>query len=88
MPVRYYKYDKPFVLENGERLSELQIAYHTYGKFKGNNAIWVCHALTANSDVADWWPRDRRAGALSRSASVLCRMRERHRVALRLDGAR
>lgn len=30
---------------------------------------------------------DRRAGALSRSASVLCRMRERHRVALRLDGA-
>lgn len=57
MPVRYYKYDKPFVLENGERLPELQIAYHTYGKFKGNNAIWVCHALTANSDVADWWPR-------------------------------
>ena len=53
MPVRYYKYDKPFVLENGERLPELQIAYHTYGKFKGNNAIWVCHALTANSDVAD-----------------------------------
>ncbi|WP_418663192.1 homoserine O-acetyltransferase family protein, partial [Alistipes ihumii] len=57
MPVRYYKYDKPFVLENGERLPELQIAYHTYGKFKGNNAIWVCHALTATSDVADWWPR-------------------------------
>jgi len=57
MPVRYYKYDKPFVLENGERFPELQIAYHTYGKFKGNNAIWVCHALTANSDVADWWPR-------------------------------
>ena len=57
MPVRYYKYDKPFALENGERLPELQIAYHTYGKFKGNNAIWVCHALTANSDVADWWPR-------------------------------
>ena len=27
MPVRYYKYDKPFVLENGERLPELQIAY-------------------------------------------------------------
>ena len=57
MPVRYYKYDKPFALENGERLPELQIAYHTYGKFKGNNAIWVCHALTANSGVADWWPR-------------------------------
>ena len=21
-----------------------------------SNVIWVCHALTANSDVADWWP--------------------------------
>ena len=20
-----------------------------------SNVIWVCHALTANSDVADWW---------------------------------
>lgn len=56
MPVRYYKYDKPFKLENGEELPELTIAYHTYGKFKGDNVIWVCHALTANSDVADWWP--------------------------------
>jgi len=56
MPVRYYKYEKPFKLENGEELAELTIAYNTYGTFKGDNAIWVCHALTANSDVADWWP--------------------------------
>lgn len=21
----------------------------------GSNVVWVCHALTANSDVADWW---------------------------------
>lgn len=56
MPVKHYKYDKPFKLENGEELPGLTIAYHTYGKFKGDNVIWVCHALTANSDVADWWP--------------------------------
>lgn len=56
MPVRYFKYDQPFVLENGEVLNELTIAYHTYGKLKADNAVWVCHALTANSDVADWWP--------------------------------
>ena len=56
MPVRYFKYDKPFRLENGEELPELTIAYHTFGKLKGDNTIWVCHALTANSDVADWWP--------------------------------
>ena len=62
MPVRYYKYDKPFVLENGERLSELQIAYHTYGKFKGNNAIWVCHARPTRT-----WPTGGR-GPSSRDA--------------------
>jgi len=56
MPVRYYKYEKPFKLENGEELAELTIAYNTSGTFKGDNVIWVCHALTANSDVADWWP--------------------------------
>ena len=56
MPVRYFKYDKPFRLENGEQLPELTIAYHTFGRPKGDNTVWVCHALTANSDVADWWP--------------------------------
>ncbi|MDD3108283.1 MAG: homoserine O-acetyltransferase [Alistipes sp.] len=56
MPVRYFKYNQPFTLENGEQLPELTIAYHTFGKFRGDNVIWVCHALTANSDVSDWWP--------------------------------
>lgn len=39
-------------------LPELEIAYHTYGTRNADdsNIIWVCHALTANSDVADWWP--------------------------------
>lgn len=46
-----------FILESGEKLSNITIAYHTFGKFdpKKNNVIWVCHALTANSDVFDWW---------------------------------
>lgn len=48
----------PFLLERGGILPNLQIAYHTYGNLnsKADNVIWVCHALTANSDVADWWP--------------------------------
>lgn len=35
----------------------LQIGYHTYGRLNEthDNVIWICHALTANSDVADWW---------------------------------
>lgn len=48
----------PFELESGEKIESLDIAYHTYGQLndKKDNVVWVCHALTANSDVADWWP--------------------------------
>ncbi|MBR4995113.1 MAG: homoserine O-acetyltransferase [Alistipes sp.] len=55
---QYYTYDKPFELECGEVLPSLTIAYNTFGEMNAerSNIIWVCHALTANSDVADWWP--------------------------------
>jgi homoserine O-acetyltransferase len=37
-------------------LPKLKIAYHYYGEYTpGKKVAWVCHALTANSDVADWW---------------------------------
>lgn len=50
--------NSPFPLESGKVLPSLTIAYNTFGKLNADrsNAIWVCHALTANSDVADWWP--------------------------------
>lgn len=46
-----------FELESGEVLKDITIAYHTYGTFDPTkkNVVWVCHALTANSDVFDWW---------------------------------
>ena len=52
-----YAYTKLFKLENGKKLRNLEIAYQTYGKLnaKKDNVIWVCHALTANADVLDWW---------------------------------
>lgn len=52
-----FKYDKPFLLESGQEINGLEIAYHTFGALnaKKDNLIWVCHALTANSDVFDWW---------------------------------
>lgn len=55
----------PFVLESGEVLPELTIAYHSYGRLNAarDNVVWVCHALTANSDVADWWPHTVEEGA-------------------------
>lgn len=58
MKTKIYRHDGPFRLESGICLPELEIAYHTYGKLspERDNVVWVCHALTANSDVADWWP--------------------------------
>ncbi len=56
--MKTFCYPHPFVLESGVRLPDLRIAYHTWGRLNArkDNAVWVCHALTANSDVADWWP--------------------------------
>jgi len=52
------KYNHPFITETGAELPEIEIAYNTWGKLNsnGDNVIWVCHALTANSDVESWWP--------------------------------
>jgi len=55
--LQFFHSDLPFQLECGEVLPELTVGYHTFGKLneEGTNVIWVCHALTANSDVSDWW---------------------------------
>ncbi len=52
-----FNHHQPFTLENGKVLPSLQIAYDTYGTLNasGSNVVWVCHALTGNSDAADWW---------------------------------
>jgi homoserine O-acetyltransferase len=54
---QYFFSPQGLKLENGKQLKDLQIAYQTYGKLndKGDNVIWVCHALTANADVFSWW---------------------------------
>jgi homoserine O-acetyltransferase len=46
-----------FQLENGQTINDLIITFHTYGTLnkQKDNVIWVCHALTANSDVLEWW---------------------------------
>ncbi|MDE6555373.1 MAG: homoserine O-acetyltransferase [Duncaniella sp.] len=56
--IHEYRSPEPFMLESGEFLHDFTIAYHTFGTLseEKDNVVWVCHALTANSDVADWWP--------------------------------
>jgi homoserine O-acetyltransferase/O-succinyltransferase len=54
---KIYKHSELFITELGSKIEGLEIAYHTYGTLnkEKSNVVWVCHALTANSDVFDWW---------------------------------
>ena len=56
--MNHFFYNKAFELEAGGVLPEIRVAYHTYGKLNADksNVVWICHALTANSDAVDWWP--------------------------------
>ena len=49
---------QPFQLESGAVLPGLQLAYTSYGTLNESrdNVVWIFHALTANSDAANWWP--------------------------------
>lgn len=53
--IHHYHHTAPFRLQLGGVIKGLTIAYHTYGRLNDDrsNVVWVCHALTANSDVAD-----------------------------------
>lgn len=59
-----YRHNRPFELERGGLLPELVIAFTTYGELNAahDNVVWVCHALTADSEVAAWWPHTVEAG--------------------------
>ncbi len=52
-----FKYTDSFTLESGVEFRGIEITYSTYGTLNADksNVVWICHALTANSDAADWW---------------------------------
>lgn len=52
-----FQFNKPLVLESGEKLENPVIAYQTWGKLNKDqsNVVWVCHALTGNHLVHQWW---------------------------------
>lgn len=57
MNKHFFTYRQSFPLESGAILPSIDVVYHAYGTLneEKNNIVWFCHALTANSDVEDWW---------------------------------
>ena len=51
-----FSYPYTFLLETGEQLVNLEIAYTIFGEETAKETIWVCHALSGNADVLSWWP--------------------------------
>ena len=53
--IRHELYLEDFAFEAGGRLDRVKVVYHTSPVRRGR-VVWICHALTANSDPEDWWP--------------------------------
>lgn len=52
-----YHYKHIFTTESGASLPEIEIAYDILGDLQQKKPlVWVCHALTGNSNPLDWWP--------------------------------
>lgn len=58
MSLHTFNSPEPFLTENGKLLALPELAYCTYGTFVPGKSkvVWVCHALTASAECAEWWP--------------------------------
>jgi len=50
--------DGRFDFEAGGHIDSMDLVYHTSDRdyTPGETVVWVCHALTGNSNPEDWWP--------------------------------
>ncbi len=49
--------EAPLTLASGVALAAATAGYQSWGKLNAaaDNVVWVCHALTGNTDVENWW---------------------------------
>ncbi len=61
---KYHSLSDDLILESGDKLKNIQIAYETYGNLnkEKSNAILVCHALSGDAHVAGWYEGDKKPG--------------------------
>ena len=52
--IRLIEPNDPLKLQCGKSLAPIDVAYETYGQLNaaGDNAIFICHALSGNAHVA------------------------------------
>jgi len=54
---KIFRYPYAYPLELGRELPGFELSYTTYGTRnpEDDNIVWICHALTGNSNAAEWW---------------------------------
>jgi homoserine O-acetyltransferase len=59
-----YRIPEEVVLEHGDRLGGVKVAYETYGKInkEKSNAILICHALSGDAHAGGWHKEDEKPG--------------------------
>ena len=51
----YFLSKTKFLLESGESLESFKLVYSVIGNQQAKKTIWVCHALTGDANVSEWW---------------------------------
>ena len=61
---QYYHLPEDLVLETGQKLKNVTLAYETYGKLNKDksNAILILHAFSGDAHAAGWHPGDKKPG--------------------------